>query len=109
LDSLRALVPVAEPLTLVGGGAKSALWRQIYADVYGLRVVRTEIGQQAAALGAAAVAGVGCGLWPDFGIVDRVTRVINQESPDAKPAAEYARLYARYRSLTAHLATWAQE
>ena len=109
LDSLRALVPVAEPLTLVGGGAKSALWRQIYADVYGMRVVRTEIGQQAAALGAAAVAGVGCGLWPDFGIVDRVTRVINQESPDAKPAAEYARLYARYRSLTAHLATWAQE
>lgn len=109
LDSLRALVPVAEPLTLVGGGAKSALWRQIYADVYGLRVVRTEIGQQAAALGAAAVAGVGCGLWPDFDIVDRVTRVMNEETPDPKSSAEYGRLYSRYRSLTAHLAAWAQE
>ena len=109
LDALRALVPVAEPLTLVGGGAKAKLWRQIYADVYGLRVVRTEIGQQAAALGAAALAGVGSGLWPDFGIIDRVTRVVDEQSPDPAAQAEYNRLYARYRSLTNHLSTWAME
>ncbi|MBP5511457.1 MAG: pentose kinase [Kiritimatiellae bacterium] len=108
LDGLRALVPVAEPLTLVGGGAKAAIWRQIYADVYGLRVVRTEIGQQAAALGAAAVAGVGCGLWPDFDIVDRVTRVTDEETPTPEARTEYNRLYARYQSLTAHLAEWAK-
>ena len=109
LDELRKLVPVAEPLTLVGGGAKSLLWRQIYADVYGLRVARTEIGQQAAALGAAVVAGVGSGMWPDFDIVDKVTSVSDEERPDPSASAEYGRLYSRYRALTAHLAAWAQE
>ncbi|MGN0853633.1 MAG: FGGY-family carbohydrate kinase [Kiritimatiellia bacterium] len=106
LDALRALVPVAEPLTLVGGGAQAPLWRQIYADVYGLRVVRTAIGQQAAALGAAVVAGVGCGLWPDFGVVERFAPVTEETAPsDAR--ADYDALYARYRALAAHLGEWA--
>lgn len=107
LDALRRLVPVEEPLILVGGGAKAPLGRQIYADVYGLRVVRTTIGQQAAALGAAVVAGVGCGLWEDFSIVDRLTRTTDEHAPDAAARAEYGMLYERYASLTKHLGEWA--
>ena len=106
LDALRDLVPVAEPLTLVGGGAKAPLWRQIYADVYGLRVVRTTIGQQAAALGAAVVAGVGCGLWPDFGVIDRFASIADETVPSSA-RADYDRLYAHYRTLTDHLGQWA--
>ncbi len=108
LDELARFAEVAEPLTLVGGGANSPLWRQIYADVYGRRVVRTEIGQQAAALGAAAVAGVGCGMWPDFGVVDRASRVMDEETPDPVAHAEYNAIYARNRELTEHLADWAE-
>ena len=108
LDALRTLVPVADPLILVGGGAKAPLWRQIYADVYGLRVVRTSIGQQAAALGAAVVAGVGCGLWPDFGVVDRFSAVTDEMAPSAAQS-DYDALYARYRALTDHLGQWAAE
>ena len=108
LDTLRGLVPIAEPLILVGGGAKAPLWRQIYADVYGLRVVRTSIGQQAAALGAAVVAGVGCGLWPDFSVVERFSSVTDETVPsDAR--TRYETLFARYRSLTARLGQWALE
>lgn len=109
LDALRGLVPVAEPLMLVGGGAKAPLWRQIYADVYGLRVVRASIGQQAAALGAAAVAGVGCGLWPDFDVVERVASISDEARPDPAAHAVYEALYARFRSLAGHLGAWAME
>ena len=109
LDALRALVPVAEPLTLVGGGAKAALWRQIYADVYGLRVVRTSIGQQAAALGAAVVAGVGCGLWPDFDVVERFAQVTDETVPNVADQAAYAADYVRYRRLTDQLGAWAKD
>lgn len=42
-------------MLLVGGGAKSPLWRQIFADVMDLDVVVTEVQQSAAALGAAAL------------------------------------------------------
>ena len=109
LEELRRLVPVAEPLILVGGGAKAPLWRQIYADVYGLKVVRTAIGQQAAALGAAVLAGVGCGLWPNFDVVDAFTESQDAHAPDPEAQSEYNRLFARYVSLTRALGEWANE
>ena len=55
-------VPV-ERVRLGGGGARSALWRQIQADVYG-RAVDTAGADEGAAYGAAILAAVGIGLWP---------------------------------------------
>ena len=48
---------------LGGGGARSALWRQIQADVYG-HAVETVDADEGAAYGAAILAGVGAGVWP---------------------------------------------
>ena len=107
LDELARLAPVAEPLTLVGGGANSPLWRQIYAEVYGRRVARAAIGQQAAALGAALVAGVGAGVWDDFSILETISRADAEAAPDAESAADYARRYVRWRALTEKLGEWA--
>lgn len=107
LDELRRLTPVAEPLTLVGGGANSPLWRQIYADVYDMPVVRTRAGQQAAALGAAAVAGVGAGLWKDFGIVDEISAVTERNEPERESVGVYERLLARHRQASELLGNWA--
>jgi xylulokinase len=55
-------VPV-ETIRLGGGGARSSLWRQIQADVYGHEVEIVEA-EEGAAYGAAILAGVGAGLWP---------------------------------------------
>ena len=107
LDELARLAPVADPLTLVGGGANSSLWRQIYADIFGRRVARAAIGQQAAALGAALVAGVGAGVWPDFSILDSISHADAEAAPDPEAAADYARRYARWRLLTDKLGEWA--
>jgi len=52
-------VPVEE-IRLGGGGARSKLWRQIQADVYG-HVVKTVEAEEGAAYGAALLAGVGAG------------------------------------------------
>ncbi len=108
LDELRALTDVAEPLTLVGGGANSALWRQIYADVYHLPVVRTAAGQQAAALGAAALAGVGTGIWPEFGVIDAISAVTDRAEPDEKTAALYEQILVKYQQAAGLLGEWAQ-
>ena len=54
-------VPV-ETIRLGGGGARSALWRQIQADVYGREVELVEA-DEGAAYGAALLAGVGGGAW----------------------------------------------
>jgi xylulokinase len=54
-------VPVRN-IRLGGGGARSPLWRQIQADVYGHEVEILEA-EEGAAYGAAILAGVGAGLW----------------------------------------------
>jgi xylulokinase len=55
-------VPV-RGVRLGGGGARSPLWRQIQADVYG-RTVDTVRADEGAAYGAAILAAVGVGRWP---------------------------------------------
>ena len=55
-------VPV-ETIRLGGGGARSQLWRQIQADVYG-RAVEILAAEEGAAYGAALLAGVGANVWP---------------------------------------------
>jgi xylulokinase len=54
-------VPV-ETIRLGGGGARSTLWRQIQADVYGRGVELVEA-EEGAAYGAALLAGVGGRVW----------------------------------------------
>jgi xylulokinase len=108
LDELRKLTPIAEPLTLVGGGANSPFWRQVVADVYHVPVVRTRAGQQAAALGAAAVAAVGAGLWSGFDVLDEVSEVTERNEPLEVSAAAYEGLLARYRQASALLGAWAR-
>jgi xylulokinase len=100
LGILREFVALENEMLLVGGGAQSALWRRIFADVYGMRIVKTNIGQEAASLGAAAIAAVGAGLWRDFSLLDRIHRVEAVEepvSPNVRAYADLARVFERIR------------
>ena len=87
-------------MLLVGGGSKSALWRQIYADIYNLNVVKTNIDQQAAALGAAACAAVGIGLWKDFERIDELHEVEEYVRPIEDNVAFYNREMEIYNRVT---------
>ncbi|HEY59487.1 MAG TPA: pentose kinase [Anaerolineae bacterium] len=75
LDELRKMWQLSDEMIVVGGGSRSKLWRQIYADVYNMRIIKTNIDQQAAALGAASLAAVGSGLWKDFVKIDDIHQV----------------------------------
>ena len=102
LDELRRLTRVGDEMLIVGGGSRSALWRRIYADGYGLTVVKSNVDQQAAALGAAAVAAVGTGLWPDFERIDAVHQVEEAVAPRAENVRAYERLLPAFRRAVAH-------
>lgn len=62
LEIFRELNLPIKNIRLGGGGAKSVLWRQIQADVYG-QAVETVEAEEGAAFGAAILAGVGVGAW----------------------------------------------
>jgi xylulokinase len=96
LDELRTLAPLSHEMPMVGGGSRSELWCRILADIYGLDVVKTSVDQHAAALGAAAVAAVGRGLWGDFDRIDGIHVVERVSRPDAVNKAIYDRLQPIY-------------
>ena len=97
-------VPVGT-VRLGGGGARSNLWRQIQADVYGYAVETVEA-EEGAAYGAALLAGVGAGVWKTVDAAcDAVVRVASRTQPNAADRATLARQYERYRKVYPALRT----
>jgi xylulokinase len=87
-------VPV-KTIVLGGGGARSALWRQIQADVYG-RDVQILEAEEGAAYGAAILAGVGAALWPS---VDAACASVLRIRDRVRPQAAMDASYAAYRRI----------
>ncbi len=87
------------PLYLVGGGAKSALWCQILADVLGCAVQVVAAPGDAAARGAAIIAGVGLGWYADYCPVGDFFGVNQIYTPEASYTELYNALYGVFRQL----------
>lgn len=112
LGILRSFTAIDDEMLMVGGGSRSALWRRIFADVYGMRVVKTNIDQDAGSLGAAAIAAVGAGLWKDFARIDAIHQVQEREEPIRENSSAYARLmpaFERSRTALAEMGKLLQE
>lgn len=91
-------VPV-ETIRLGGGGARSNLWRQIQADVYGHEVEVVEA-EEGAAYGAALLAGVGGGAWSSVDAAcAEVVRVAGRVKPQPDTVELMNRQYEAFRAL----------
>jgi xylulokinase len=99
LDLLRAGGVAIDVLRAIGGGARSRPWLQLKADVTGIPVVTPQV-TEAAALGAALLAGAGAGLFasvPDA--AQRFLRLTRTYTPDPARHAAYTRQYELYREV----------
>ena len=100
LEAMKGAGLDVRRLTMVGGGAKGALWRQIKADVTGLPV-RVPTSVETTATGAAILAAVGSGLHAS--IADAVDAFVAYEQEERRPDPErhraYEEAYRRYREL----------
>jgi xylulokinase len=90
-------------IRLLGGGGKSALWRQILADVYGLPVEQVALPASATALGAAIAGGVGVGIYPDFSVAQQLAPIARVDRPNPATQARYAALYTLFQDSYAAL------
>ncbi len=99
LELVRALRLPIDEVRLIGGGARSSLWRQIVADVLGLPILRLKA-EEGAAYGAALLAGVGAGVWKDVPAACRAAvRTGDRVDPQPQAASLYDELYGRYCEL----------
>jgi len=96
-------IPVTS-VRLGGGGARSLLWRQIQADVYG-REVEIVAAEEGAAYGAAILAGTGAGAWSSVEqACDAIVRVAQRIAPNPKDCATMRQGYHTYRKIYPALA-----
>jgi xylulokinase len=91
-------VPVNR-IRLGGGGARSPLWRQIQADVYGHEVEIVEA-EEGAAYGAAILAGVGAKMWNSVDAAcNDIVRVAQRVTPQGVVVKQLNTSYAAYRRM----------
>jgi xylulokinase len=82
-----------------GGGARSPLWRQILADVFNSELVTVNT-TEGAAYGAALLAGVAAGYWPDVETACKAgIQITGSTLPTAAGVMAYEPIYQQYRQL----------
>lgn len=102
MDSFRTK-PSPEGLKLAGGAARSGLWCQMAADIAGLPIRIPEV-PDLACVGAAILAGTGCGVYQN--VEEGCRRLAVRERvlhPDPVRSARYQELFADYKQTAAAL------
>jgi xylulokinase len=98
LDLMRRLGVPVERVVASGGATRHPLWLQLQADIYGFPIHRTCI-VEAAATGAAMLAGVGAGVYEDAGTA--IAHVVRRHGEVVEPDDLRATIYERrYRVFT---------
>lgn len=97
LLALSEHVDVDPELLFCGGGSKSQVWMQMFADVFDSSIVKTNIDQDAAALGAAAICARACELWNSYDPIPALHRVENVYRPHPQNVSAYAALLSKFR------------
>jgi xylulokinase len=85
-------------MRLIGGGARSRLWRSIFADVLEIPVARLNFIEEATSVGAAIAGGVGVGLFSSIREADRLVHETEVTPCNPGNFAVYRRNYSAFRS-----------
>lgn len=108
-DSLEILkdlqVPIHE-VRVIGGGAKSPLWKQILADVFNVEIQEINT-NQGGGLGACILAAVGAGHYKNVQEgCDSLISVTNKIAPIGENVVKYNSVYPLYNQLYGDLGNW---
>ncbi len=101
-DSLHAAGAVIERVSLIGGGAKSALWTRMIAAATGFTVVRMHGGEARPAFGAARLARMAATGEPAEAVC-KPPEIADVTKPEPELAAAFAKQRERFTALYAAL------
>lgn len=99
LEVARDLGVTIDSSKICGGGAKSRLWRRIIASALNLRLEIVE-SEEGPGLGAAILAAVGCGEYPDVVTAcDKLVKVVDVVEPEIELVEKYNKRYEKFKKL----------
>ena len=105
LEIAKSLGIRIERTKVCGGGAKSALWLKMTANIMNIKVDVLEH-EEGPALGGAMLAAVACGEYADVvAASQKIVRIKETIAPEAALVAKYERRYRQYKSIYPALKT----
>lgn len=91
-------IPHDEKATVIGGGGKSPLWRQITADVLGITLVQKK--HSDSSFGTAMLAGVAVGVFDSFETaVNTCNAVVSETKPNMENHERYSEIFKTYKKV----------
>ena len=100
-DILKEMGVEVDDMMACGGGGRSAVWRQMLADMYGC-TVKTVAAKEGPALGVAILAGVGAGI---YGSVEAACEKMIHTDKSCDPIPEHTAKYEEYHKIYKNLYT----
>ena len=108
-DSFEIMKEMGIPIKhvrVIGGGAKSLLWKQILSDVLNSKIEEINT-SEGGGLGAAILAAVGAGLYKDVNEgCTKMVKVARIVEPMEKNVEHYSHLYTKYKDSYPRLKEW---
>ncbi len=99
IEKLRAAGAEMDVARLTGGGSRSQVWTQIFADALQLPM-EVPKGVEMGARGAALCAGIGAGVYKDHAdAVAKAVQLERRQEPNAEVTPHYLARYAEYQRL----------
>ena len=99
LKELEAQVCLKDSMLIVGGGAKSAFWRSLFADIYEKAITSSRVGENAGSIGAMACAAVGVGIWKDYLPLLEINKPVETITPNSANRMLYQKIFQAYRKI----------
>ena len=98
-EAAKALGINVEKSMICGGGAKSPLWKKIFANVLGIELLVPET-EQGPGYGGAILAAVACGEYESVAdACSKLITVVDSVKPDPEITARYEKKYQTFRKL----------
>ena len=99
VEVARSLGITIKTSKLCGGGARSALWKRILANVLNM-TLESPVSEQGPGMGGAMLAMVACGAYPSVqAVCDRFVEVASRVEPEPALVAKYELRYRQFRNI----------
>ena len=99
LDELKKEVELAPQMLIVGGGAKSRFWRELFADIYDIDIITSPVGENAGSLGAMASAAIATGIWKDYTPLIKLNCSVEKVEKNCERVEVYSKLTEKFKKV----------
>ena len=96
IEYLKEQTHVADEILFCGGGSKSDVWMQMFAEIFDMEIIKSNIDQDAASVGAAAICARAMNVWKDYSKIKELHKIEKRFSPNPANAEKYRQLLSLF-------------